>query len=180
MFIFGTKKNDVRYGSDDGDLIWGWNGNDWLYGKSGNDQIFGGSGDDYLFGGSGPRSRHGSYDDGDDVIKGGDGNDHIYGENGEDILYGDDGDDENEPARLFVQKLLRTRFQNIPVSEGSMDCSSSDVPLGKQRNDILAQMVRIGSKMQHKEIKLANLVESVAAKCMGVPHVHLYLKKCFA
>ena len=92
----------------------------------------------------------------------------------------DDGDDENEPARLFVQKLLRTRFQNIPVSEGSMDCSSSDVPLGKQRNDILAQMVRIGSKMQHKEIKLANLVESVAAKCVGVPHVHLYLKKCFA
>lgn len=98
--IYGTKKNNILYGTNANDTIDGKAGNDvlyggWgddrLYGGAGNDKLYGSEGDDILDGGTGDDKLYGG--DGDDTLKGGTGADKLYGGDGEDIINGGKGDD---------------------------------------------------------------------------------------
>ena len=98
--IYGTKKNNILFGTNANDTIDGKAGHDTLYGGwgddtlkggAGNDKLYGSEGDDILDGGTGDDKLYGG--DGDDTLKGGTGADKLYGGDGEDIINGGKGDD---------------------------------------------------------------------------------------
>lgn len=65
--IYGTRGNDLIFGTDGDDEIYGDNGHDCIVGGGGNNKLFGGNGRDVLIGGPGY-----------DFIRGGNGQDICY------------------------------------------------------------------------------------------------------
>ncbi len=104
-FVFGSRDDDVLWGTDHNDVIFGFRGDDDIFARRGNDIAFGGRGDDLIKGDNGNDKLNG--DRGDDGIAGGDGNDDLNGGDGRDFLVGGAGRDQLAGGRGDDTFVLR-------------------------------------------------------------------------